>query len=318
MSFNFSGQHSAKILNTNDTNTTISLLDNAFFPNGDPQHSNDMSRGLLFQLDTTTMTAITLSEYPHPYETCTIGRGNMQMLPNGNAWLCWATNPLQSEHALDGSLIMKANFKTNIASYRSFKYPWIGRPRYPPDVHAAIARKDGQWYTIVHMSWNGATEIHNWRIYHTTKDGRERSLIATIPKQGFETSTWTEGYASHVFVEALDRNGNVLGRSTTFASLPPRSSAGSAEGSYLTAAAHDSRVTLIFGIFLGILAGLLAWGIRKWMWPLQKMGRFAWWRQNTQVYDALPEEHEEERMELRGLHKDLEDDISDSQSQSSP
>ena len=316
MSFTFSGQHSAKVLETNDTHTTISLLDNAFFPQGHPQATNDMSRGLLVQLDTTTMTAQMLNEYPHPYKGFAMGRGNMQMLPNGNAWLCWTSNPLQSEHAPNGSLIMKANFKANVASYRSFKYPWIGRPSYPPDVHAAIVSKDGQWYTIVHMSWNGATEVYEWNIFHTNADGWERNLVATVPRRGFETSTWTDGHGSHVFVEALDKNGNVLGKSNTFASLPPRSSGstGSAQESYFASVMHDSRAAMIFGIFLGIVVGLLAWGIRKWLWPLQNGNRLAWWRQKTQAYDALTGEHEEDPMELRGLHKDLKDAVSDSQS----
>ena len=320
MSFTFSGQHSAKVLETNDTHTTISLLDNAFFPQGHPQTTNDMSRGLLVQLDITTMTAQMLTEYSHPYKGFAMGRGNMQMLPNGNAWLCWTSNPLQSEHVPNGSLIMKANFKANLASYRSFKYSWIGRPSYPPDVHAAIVSKDGQWHTIVHMSWNGATEVHEWQVYHTNADGWERNLVATAPRRGFETSTWTDGYGTHVFVEALDKNGNVLGTSKTFASLPPRSSGsgGSAQESYFASVMHDSRAAVIFGIFLGILAGLLAWGTRKWLWPLRNRNGLAWWKQKTQAYDPLTEEHEEERMELRGLHKDLDDDMSDLQSISSP
>jgi hypothetical protein len=317
MSFKFSGQHSAKVLDTNDTHTTVSLLDNAFFQRGDPQTTNDMSRGLLVQLDTTTMTAQMLTEYPHPYKGFAMGRGNMQMLPNGNAWLCWTSDPLQSEHAPNGSLLMKANFKANIASYRSFKYPWVGRPSYPPDVHAAIVTKDGQWYTIVHMSWNGATEVHDWRVYHTVKDGRETSLVATISKQGFETSTWTEGYGSHVFVEALDKNGNILGKSDVFASLLPRNS-GTAGPTWFDTVIHDSRATFTFGIVLGMLIGSLIWYTYKWLRSVRSGSGFAWWKQNTQAYEPLFKEDEGEQVEQRGRSNDVEDYMSDSQSVNSP
>ena len=46
--------------------------------------------------------------------------------------------------------------------YRAFRFPWNGRPASPP---AALANlNDTSEETIVHMSWNGATEVASWRV----------------------------------------------------------------------------------------------------------------------------------------------------------
>ena len=72
------------------------------------------------------------------------------------------------------------------------------------------------------MSWNGATEVTDWKVYHAGENGKKPKEMAKIPRSAFESSAWTNGYGTHVFVEAFDKNGEMLGRSNVFASLPPR------------------------------------------------------------------------------------------------
>ncbi len=75
----------------------------------------EYSRGLMFVLSTSErpMKATLLAEYPHPRGpgSYTLGRGDTQLLPNGNICQCWVDSCLQSEHTPDGKLIMEAQVK---------------------------------------------------------------------------------------------------------------------------------------------------------------------------------------------------------------
>lgn len=308
----FGGQHAAMVYDQNDTHTLISFLDNAFLPPGNPQTTNSESRGLLLSLDTTSMTAELITEFPHPNGKYATSRGNMQMLPNKNAWICWTDGSLTSEHTYDGRLIIKARFKAEISSYRTFKSSWIGRPKYPPDVHAAIVDKNGQWYTIVHMSWNGATEVRSWKVYHTNTDDSSRKLVATVTRRGFETLAWTAGYSDYVVAEALDQDDNILGVSHIFSSLPPRNRSQPA----LTPSQHpekqswsdtvfgSSLATFIFGIVLGCLVGSMTSGVLKRSWIAQRGSKLPWWRKRRDTYEPLVAQHEAEDVELEARKDD--------------
>ena len=221
------------------------------------------------------------------------GKGNLQMLPNGHAWFCWTAQGLQSEHTANGTLIMKAEFKASITNYRSFKMPWIGRPNQLPDVRAAAVVKDKATYTIVHMSWNGATEVKEWKVYHTNAYGDDRTLAAKSLRSGFETAVWTEGYATHVLVEAIDKAGNKLGQSYVFATIPTHdelSSVSSHSGSWLRSASRNPFVTFFCGIFACIFAGSVVWGIRL---STQRQN-FVWRRQKKETYKSFFEGDEDD------------------------
>ena len=81
--------------------------------------------------------------------------------------------------------------------------------------------------TLVHASWNGATEVSDWRVYATNRAGTMQSAtsVATQPRSGFETTLRLDGFVAYVIAEALDINGNILGRSsvacTQCGSKPP-------------------------------------------------------------------------------------------------
>ncbi len=57
----------------------------------------------------------------------------------------------------DGSLLFDAHLPFDMAFYRAFRFPWSGRPLSPPAVLASL--NDTGEETIVHASWNGATEV---------------------------------------------------------------------------------------------------------------------------------------------------------------
>jgi hypothetical protein len=305
MSFEFSGQHSAMVQQHNTTTTVISLLDNAFGP-GDPQITHDNSRGLLIALDTTAMSAETIAKFPHPDRGYAKGRGNLQMLPNGHAWLCWTHHALLSEHRADGSLVMKAGFRAQISSYRSWKLPWTGRPSRPPDVHAAVVHNRNDTYTIVHMSWNGATEVKEWHVYHCDEDAKHRKLATKVRKYGFETGVWTEGRASHVIVVAVGEDGDELGESRVFPAIPPAeelsssmpfntpdagdlsktkpNNADSDSGSWLIHVTMDPMITFFVGFLLCLFSVSIYLGIRSSLKP-------RWWKRRL-AYEPVPKDED--------------------------
>jgi hypothetical protein len=66
----------------------------------------------------------------------------------------------------------------------------------------------------VHASWNGATEVAAWRVLAGPGSG-PLSARATIPAQGFESSTTLPVKYARVAVQALDSAHHVLGTSHT-------------------------------------------------------------------------------------------------------
>jgi hypothetical protein len=182
--------------------------------------TQDKSRGLLLELrvDKDPMTARILEQYNHPKGDHAAGQGNFEVLPNGNAFLGWKDNALMSEHVQNGAMVMQAELMVDLSSYRNYKFEWTGRPKQPPDVHATADKQTSM--TIVYASWNGATEVAKWNVYKTDAAGHNPELVASTDRKGFETPLVYGGYASHVFVEARDRNDTVLGKSNIVASIP--------------------------------------------------------------------------------------------------
>ena len=120
-----------------------------------------------------------------------------------------------SEHAPDGKVVMEAIMRPGwLGNYRNFKYPFVGRPATVPDISSsAYGAKNDTSETQVHASWNGATEVRSWRLLKTTATNATMEVVDTADRTGFETLLTCPGYASYVYVEALDVNGTVLGRS---------------------------------------------------------------------------------------------------------
>ena len=216
----FRGQHDVKVFESAPNYAIISMLDNAWRP-GRNKKSGDFSRGLLIQVKTNQDRAKILQEYPHPQRELIQGRGSMQVLPNGNAFCGFTHNSYVAEYAHDGTVLMEAQLRPEMKSYRGYKFPWVGHPVEPPDVYAVAFAEEGEkeYKMLVYVSWNGATEVRTWNIYSAHADGKGRGtkgeLLTSTPKTGFETAITYNGYAAHVTVEALDRDGNVLDYGTS-------------------------------------------------------------------------------------------------------
>jgi hypothetical protein len=283
----FGGQHAAKIRSHNDTHTVLSLFDNAFGP-GDPETTNDASRALVLALNENTMTVDLVQEFRHPHDGYAEGQGNVQYLPStGHFWTCWRDQALHTEHDADGALIMEANFEAGVRNYRSFKFPWIGRPTSPPDVRSAAAQaRDGSLSTIVSVSWNGATEVRKWKIFETNPTQTAKDLIATVDKSGFETTVWIDGYVSHVVVEAVGKAGDTLGEAAMFATVPTLDQLIEAEygPSWFSNMINHPVIAFIGGIIISVSAVLGAYGVII----SQKGSNVFRWRRGEQPYESVP------------------------------
>ncbi|KAK3710114.1 hypothetical protein LTR37_010545 [Vermiconidia calcicola] len=297
----FSRQHHATVRGQNETHTLVAMFDNAIgtgSKNEEASYKN--SRGLLLALQHNSSTASIAAQYDHPHGSMTNSRGSFQTLPNGNAFLGWTYHTLISEHTADGRLVMEASLKLPGHCYRSYKFPWVGHPAQPPDVYATtleVKDDNSSLRTVVYVSWNGATEVASWNLYRSDGSGNKTELVASVPRQGFETTLVYDVYASHVVAEALDSNEMSLGRSEVVQPIPPSDILSDeivADAEWLenevamsftekTISVLDSPVKAFFGgVGATIVLGAMVWA--TWFW---RRDLFGWCRREGTAYKSL-------------------------------
>ena len=117
---------------------------------------------------------------------------------------------------------MHSFLKSGVDSYRAYKIPWIGQPKQPPNVYSAafITGKD-TITTMVYVSWNGATEVASWRRCESDAQGQDLRQLGKAARKGFETIIIHDGFAKYVVVEALDKDGDAIGRSRVIQTIEP-------------------------------------------------------------------------------------------------
>ncbi len=195
-------QHDGRILSGGEV---------TFFDDGSNPPIHQQSRGLRIALDSRTHEAHLIEAYTHPDPSLlTPSQGNMQTLADGNAVLGYGGVAAISEFAPGGKLLFDAHLPFDMSFYRAFRFPWSGRPATPPAVLANLNNTGEE--TIVHMSWNGASEVASWRVL---AGERSESLTSrtTIPANAFESSTILPKKYAYAAVQALDATGKVLGDS---------------------------------------------------------------------------------------------------------
>jgi Arylsulfotransferase (ASST) len=188
----------------------VTLFDDGANP---PIHSR--SRAVVIALDFKRREARLVRAYVHPDPPLlAASQGNMQTTAAGNAVVGYGGVPEISEYAPDGSLLLDAHLSYDMTFYRAFRYPWNGRPQSPPELFAS-ANNTGE-ETIVHASWNGATDVAGWRVLAGEKPG-SLTVKATIPAEGFESATTLPKKYAWAAVQALDSAGRTIGTSHTVA-----------------------------------------------------------------------------------------------------
>jgi len=210
-------QHDGRILGNGEV---------SFFDNGSNPPIHRQSRALRIRLDLKARRARLVSAYTHrDPPLLAASQGNAQTLADGNTVVGYGGVPAISEFARNGSLVFDAHEPYDMSFYRAFRFPWSARPLTPPAIVAALNNTGEE--TIVHASWNGATDVASWRVLAGERAGSVTAQTR-IPVAGFEDSTTLPRKYAYAAVQALDTSGRPLGTSATVRVL---SYAGSLPGS---------------------------------------------------------------------------------------
>lgn len=152
-------------------------------------------------------------------------RGNVQPLPSGNVFTGWSHQGYLSEFTNDGELVLEAKWDSiRFGTYRTYKFPFIGRPTELPALKTVLHEADQGAVTVAYVSWNGATEVASWKFTGVAADTNVTVEMGTRARTGFETVLTVAGIWRNITATALDGSGNVLGASATVDTASNRSS----------------------------------------------------------------------------------------------
>jgi len=167
------------------------------------------SRAIRLRPDEEAMKATLVREYTHPDGLVSTSQGNMQVLPGGNVFVGWGSEPFVSEFSPDGELLFDAGFPPGCESYRAFRFSWTGHPTDAPAL--ALGERSRNKVTL-YASWNGATEVTGWEVLSGPHPDRLEPL-GSVPRNGFETPMLAQTSDPYVAVRARDGSGETLGTS---------------------------------------------------------------------------------------------------------
>ena len=169
------------------------------------------------------MRAEIIEQYDRPDHELSHLRGNVQVLPSGNVFVCWSGNSYISEHTRAGDVVLEAHFaSTRFSTYRAFKSEFVSTPAEPPIMKSFVYGTNKHTMTTVsYVTWNGATEVKAWNFYADTRWSGTLRYVGSTAKTGFETAFIHEGFAFHVVAEAVDSRGMALGNSTATRAVLP-------------------------------------------------------------------------------------------------
>jgi hypothetical protein len=182
------------------------------FDNGSTPPKEKQSRGVLLKPDFTTKTVSLVKAYTNPTKTLLApAQGNLLSLPEDNWLMGYGNLPNFTEYNSGGEVLMDGTLGPNVQDFRTYLSPWSGHPSSPP----AIAAKRSGSSTVVLTSWNGATEAASWQVLAGTFPS-SLTVLATVPRSGFQTEVTIASTAPYVQTRALDASGNVLGSSAAY------------------------------------------------------------------------------------------------------
>lgn len=215
--YNFSYQHNCRFIASNASTTVFSMFDNAW--NGF-NGSSDTSSGKIISINHANNSSSLLQSFSAPGGLTSASQGNLQLLPNGNAFIGWGSHAYVSESAPDGTPVFYAHFATTGAlHYRAFRFNFTSTPTTSPALFAFAQNATAP--TAFYMSWNGATEVASWTLYGgSTPDNLIK--LGNVKKAGFETVAvgGTSVYA-FTLVAAVANNGTALRNSTVTKTFIP-------------------------------------------------------------------------------------------------
>jgi hypothetical protein len=229
--FNFSAQHDARMLRSNGHSTLISLLDNA---SDGYEATSNTSAGMVISLNHSDRIATLVNRFSRPDDGISDRRGNVQSLSKGRFMVCWSRYGWITEFDEEGRDIVDIRFNDeNLYTYRAYKVEASGFANLVPAELPAVRvfrqkgfqsdAKDNSVQFSAYVSWNGGFQVAGWHLFgcHLINKGARSqcagkwTLLATSPKQGFETNIEFDSRQAVqlLYAEALDGDGNSVGRS---------------------------------------------------------------------------------------------------------
>ena len=191
---------------------TLSLFDDAAYPQKELQSS-----AKFLHIDVANHAVSLVRQFTHFPPVIAGAGGDVQTLPNGNVFVGWGSQPQFSEFTSTGRQIFNGSFALRLASYRAFRFPWIGRPLARPSL-AMAPGPDG--HLTAYASWNGATQVTDWRVLGGGSPRHLGPLGVTASHSSFETTVDVPSEPRYLAVQAVDRNGSVLSTSPARADPP--------------------------------------------------------------------------------------------------
>jgi hypothetical protein len=194
-------QHNARQL----SNGRIGMFDDG----AGPPQLNPYSRGLILQLNKRRHKATLVRQFARSGTTSAQSEGSLQRLPGGNVFVGYGSEPFFSEFSSRGKLLLDGSLPQDDGTYRTYRFPWTGTPKTPP---AVAAQRSGPASVSVFVSWNGDTQVAEWRVLAGGTDSSLRP-VATVRRSGFETRVDLNTTATAFAVRALDSRGRTIGHS---------------------------------------------------------------------------------------------------------
>ncbi|HEX5801156.1 MAG TPA: arylsulfotransferase family protein [Gaiellaceae bacterium] len=199
----FAWQHDAR----RQPDDTLTLFDNV----AAEEDEGGASRVIVLRLDDEPRRATLERSYRHPTGLLSTTQGNAQFLPGGHVFVGWGSQRWFTEFDSDGDVAFDGSFGSEGAdSYRAYRFRWVGRPVEAPAVAVEPGEGDERW--VVHVSWNGATEVARWQVL-AGAEARRLQPLAERARTGFETVVPVATDAAMLQVRALNARGAVLGTS---------------------------------------------------------------------------------------------------------
>ncbi len=201
----FAWQHDARQL----SDRILTVFDNG---TDGPIRTEGESRGLVLDLDEPAQTVALSAAYTNREPLLATAMGSVQVLSSGSVVIGWGTASHTTELAPDGRSLLDASLPSGLYSYRGLWLGWTSNPHHRP---VARPGRDAQRRTkLIYASWNGATEMTDWRVSAGPSPADLRP-VGIAKRVGFETVIPLRGDARFVSVTALDAFGRELRRSRT-------------------------------------------------------------------------------------------------------
>jgi hypothetical protein len=190
----FTGQHDIRALG----NGHYTLFDNGNL------HDPPVSRAVEYKLDPVKKTATLVWEFRNPPGTSySYYMGNVQRLPNGNTLINWAVGdrPKATEVRPDGSVAYEMNFVDRYHTYRTFRFPWNGKPAAPSLLVEPYLNQ-----VVLLCNKFGDSDVDHYRIYADTQPSPTK-LIDTSRTTLKRLSNIENGRRYYFRVTAVNRSG---------------------------------------------------------------------------------------------------------------